>query len=99
MSIETIWLGIGFFGQALFFGRWVVQWIASEKKSESQVPVSFWYMSLIGGLITLAYAIYREDAVFIAGQSIGSFVYIRNLMLVSRTNQGNQPTGPSSPQT
>ena len=96
MSIETIWLAIGFLGQGLFFGRWVVQWIASEKKAESQVPVSFWYMSLIGGLITLAYAIYREDAVFIAGQSIGSLVYIRNLMLVSRVNQ---PTSPSPPQT
>ncbi len=57
MSIETIWLAIGFLGQGLFFGRWVIQWIASERKAESQVPISFWYMSLIGGLITLAYAI------------------------------------------
>lgn len=99
MSIETIWLAIGFLGQGLFFGRWVIQWIASERKAESQVPVSFWYMSLIGGLITLAYAIYREDPVFIAGQSIGSIVYIRNLMLISRASQANQPAGPSSPRT
>jgi lipid-A-disaccharide synthase-like uncharacterized protein len=96
MSLENIWLAIGFLGQGLFFGRWVVQWITSEKKSESQVPVSFWYMSLIGGLITLAYAIYRADPVFIAGQSIGSIVYVRNLMLISRTNQTNRPAGPSS---
>ena len=94
ITIEHIWLGIGFLGQALFFGRWVVQWIASEKKAESQVPVSFWYMSLIGGLITLAYAIYRKDPVFIAGQSIGSIVYVRNLMLISRASQ---PTSPSPP--
>ncbi len=99
MSLETIWLAIGFLGQGLFFGRWVVQWIASEKKAESQVPVSFWYMSLIGGLITLAYAIYREDPVFIAGQSIGSIVYVRNLMLISRARQANPPVSPSSPQT
>ena len=66
MSIETIWIGIGFLGQGLFFGRWVVQWIASERTSESRVPISFWYMSLIGGLITLTYAIYRMDPVFIA---------------------------------
>jgi len=99
ITIEYIWLAIGFLGQGLFFGRWVVQWIASEKKAESQVPISFWYMSLIGGLITLAYAIYREDPVFIAGQSIGSIVYIRNLMLISRSNQTNQPIGPSSPRT
>jgi lipid-A-disaccharide synthase-like uncharacterized protein len=96
MSIETIWLGIGFLGQGLFFGRWVVQWITSEKKAESQVPVAFWYMSLIGGLITLAYAIYRLDPVFIAGQSIGSIVYIRNLMLISRASQANRPVSPSS---
>ena len=99
MSIETIWLGIGFLGQGLFFGRWVVQWIASEKKAESQVPISFWYMSLIGGLITLAYAIYREDPVFIAGQSIGSIVYIRNLMLIFRASQANRPVSPSNPRT
>lgn len=98
LTTETIWLGIGFFGQALFFGRWVVQWIASEKKSESQVPVSFWYMSLIGGLITLAYAIYREDPVFIAGQGVGSVVYIRNLMLIRRTYDTKNPAGPPAQQ-
>ena len=99
MSIETIWLAIGFLGQGLFFGRWVIQWIASERKAASQVPISFWYMSLIGGLITLAYAIYRKDPVFIAGQSIGSIVYIRNLMLITRASRANQPGSPSSPQT
>jgi lipid-A-disaccharide synthase-like uncharacterized protein len=98
LTTETIWLGIGFFGQALFFGRWLVQWIASEKRAESQVPISFWYMSLIGGLITLAYAIYRMDPVFIAGQSVGSVVYIRNLMLIRRANQANSPAGPPAQQ-
>lgn len=96
VTIEHIWLAIGFLGQGLFFGRWMIQWIASEKKAESQVPIAFWYMSLIGGLITLAYAIYREDPVFIAGQSIGSLVYIRNLMLIARASQ---PASPSPPRT
>ena len=99
MTQEYIWLAIGFLGQGLFFGRWVVQWIASERKAESKVPVAFWYMSLIGGLITLAYAIYRVDPVFIAGQSIGSIVYIRNLMLISRASQTKQPADSSPPQT
>lgn len=81
---EIIWVAIGFLGQGLFFGRWVIQWIASERRAESRVPVAFWYMSLVGGLITLAYAIYRRDPVFIAGQSIGAIVYIRNLMLIYR---------------
>ena len=99
LTTETIWIGIGFFGQALFFGRWVVQWIASEKKAQSEVPLSFWYMSLIGGLITLAYAIYRLDPVFIAGQSVGSVVYIRNLMLIHRANRAKGPTAPATQQT
>ena len=86
MTTETIWLGIGFFGQALFFGRWLVQWIASERSAESRVPVSFWYMSLIGGLITLAYAIYRMDPVFISGQGLGAVVYVRNLILIHRAD-------------
>ena len=76
MSIETIWLAIGFLGQGVFFTRWVVQWVASERSAASRVPTAFWYMSLIGGLITLAYAIYRRDPVFIAGQSVGAFVYL-----------------------
>jgi lipid-A-disaccharide synthase-like uncharacterized protein len=87
---ETVWVAIGFLGQGLFFGRWLVQWIVSERRAESRMPIAFWYLSLVGGLITLAYAIYRRDPVFIAGQSIGALVYIRNLMLIHR--QGPQST-------
>ena len=99
LTTENIWIGIGFFGQALFFGRWLIQWIASEKKAQSEVPISFWYMSLIGGLITLAYAIYRRDPVFIAGQSVGSVVYVRNLMFIHRASRVKGPTGPPARQT
>jgi lipid-A-disaccharide synthase-like uncharacterized protein len=83
-ATEAIWLTIGFLGQGLFFTRWVVQWFKSERERESTIPLSFWYLSLIGGLITLAYAIYRRDPVFIAGQGVGAFVYVRNLMLIHR---------------
>jgi lipid-A-disaccharide synthase-like uncharacterized protein len=93
LSVETIWIAIGFLGQGLFFGRWVIQWIASERTAKSQVPIVFWYMSLIGGLITLAYAIYRRDPVFIAGQSIGAAVYVRNLMLINRASR--DPASPT----
>lgn len=93
-TTEIIWLGIGFLGQGVFFMRWVVQWIASEKHAESRVPIAFWYMSLIGGLITLAYAIYRKDPVFIAGQSVGAIVYLRNLMLIARSNQAGTASVP-----
>lgn len=89
MTTENIWITIGFLGQGIFFMRWVVQWLASERSAESRVPIGFWYLSLIGGFITLAYAIYRRDPVFIAGQSVGSFVYLRNLMLIKKTSSAH----------
>jgi lipid-A-disaccharide synthase-like uncharacterized protein len=82
---EIMWVGIGFVGQSLFFGRWLLQWFVSERKAESQIPIAFWYMSLIGSVIVLAYAIHRMDPVFIAGQGVGTLVYVRNIMLVQRT--------------
>ncbi len=85
--MESIWLGIGFFGQSLFFSRWVIQWIASERKAESQMPLAFWYMSLGGGLIVFVYAIHRRDPVFIVGQGTATFVYLRNLMLIYQTRK------------
>ena len=93
---ETIWLAIGFLGQGVFFMRWVIQWVASERSAQSRVPIAFWYMSLIGGLITLAYAIYRKDPVFIAGQSIGALVYLRNLMLIYKPSRAGTPSTTSS---
>ena len=81
-NVVKIWIGIGFAGQFLFFSRFLVQWIASEKEKKSVVPVSFWYFSLIGGTILLVYAIHRRDPVFILGQSLGLFVYIRNLWFI-----------------
>ena len=88
---EAIWITFGLLGQGVFFMRWVVQWVASEKSAQSRVPIAFWYMSLIGGLITLVYAIHIKDPVFILGQSIGAFVYIRNLMLIYRSPPTSAP--------
>lgn len=80
--IDKIWLSIGFLGQVMFSLRFLIQWVASEKKKESVVPITFWYFSLLGGLILLSYAIYRKDPVFILGQFGGIIVYLRNLMLI-----------------
>ncbi|MDB4349395.1 lipid-A-disaccharide synthase N-terminal domain-containing protein [Omnitrophica bacterium] len=79
-----LWLIIGFFGQFLFFMRFLVQWIASEIKKKSVIPVSFWYFSLGGAAILLIYAIHRKDPVFILGQSLGFLIYTRNLILIAR---------------
>lgn len=84
MSAEQFWLTVGFLGQAFFSMRFLVQWIASEKRRESVIPVSFWFFSIGGGLILLIYAIYRHDPVFILGQGAGLFVYLRNLYLIRR---------------
>jgi lipid-A-disaccharide synthase-like uncharacterized protein len=78
------WYLIGFAGQICFGSRFLVQWIASEVKKRSTVPLAFWHLSILGGLLLLAYAIWRRDPVFIVGQAFGQVVYVRNLILIRR---------------
>jgi lipid-A-disaccharide synthase-like uncharacterized protein len=85
LTPETAWLIIGFVGQGLFFMRFFVQWLASEKAGASMIPHVFWHLSIGGGLVLFAYAVYRQDPVFILGQSSGVLIYIRNLCLIRRT--------------
>jgi lipid-A-disaccharide synthase-like uncharacterized protein len=84
------WIAFGFLGQAAFSARFLVQWLWSEKRGESVIPIYFWYFSLLGGLILTIYAIHRRDPVFTVGQAFGLLVYIRNLMLIR--NQAKVPT-------
>ncbi len=84
MDTMTIWLAVGFMGQALFSARFLVQWISSEKQKKSVIPVAFWYFSLGGGVTLLSYAIFRLDPVFIHRQAGGLLVYSRNLYFVMR---------------
>ena len=81
-KIEIIFLLIGFFGQGLFASRFIIQWIYSEKKGESTIPIIFWYLSIFGGIGLLTYAIFRKDPVIILGQAFGIFIYLRNLILI-----------------
>jgi lipid-A-disaccharide synthase-like uncharacterized protein len=85
MSNLTCWLAVGFLGQALFTIRFLVQWVASERKRDSVVPVALWWLSLLGGTALLCYAVSRRDPVIVTGQAMGLFVYVRNLMLVNGT--------------
>lgn len=80
----NFWIVLGFVGQSMFTARFVVQWIASERRGESFVPVYFWFLSIAGSSIVLAYAIYRRDPVFIAAYGFGNFIYFRNLYLIYR---------------
>jgi lipid-A-disaccharide synthase-like uncharacterized protein len=84
LTPQKAWLALGFIAQGLFSARFLVQWLASERRGASVVPTSFWYLSLGGASLLLAYAIYRRDPVFILGQSFGLVVYLRNLVLIRR---------------
>ena len=82
--MTTFWLGVGLLGQAAFSGRFLMQWLASERAGRSVIPFSFWLLSLVGSSLLLIYAIYRRDPVFILGQSMGFAIYIRNVVLIRR---------------
>jgi len=88
------WLLVGFTGQGLFTARFVVQWLASERTGEVVVPAAFWWLSILGAVVLLSYAISRLDPVFAAGQSFGLFIYARNLMLESRRKPARADDGP-----
>ena len=81
-NLEILFLAIGFLGQGLFASRFIFQWIYSEKKGKSSIPIIFWYLSIFGGLGLLTYAIFRKDPVIITGQLFGIFIYTRNLVLI-----------------
>ena len=82
MNARAVWLALGFLGQALFALRFLLQWWRSERAGKSVVPIEFWYLSVGGGVLLLAYAVHRRDPVFILGQLTGIFVYLRNLQLI-----------------
>jgi lipid-A-disaccharide synthase-like uncharacterized protein len=81
-TADIIWISTGLIGQLLFGGRFLVQWLASEMQHKSVIPVAFWYLSIGGGIVLLAYALHLRDPVFILGQLMGLGVYARNLFLI-----------------
>jgi len=79
---DTAWLAAGFAAQGLFAARFLVQWVLSERARRSLLPVHFWYLSLIGAVLLLAYAVHRRDPVIAAGQIVGVGIYFRNLHFI-----------------
>jgi lipid-A-disaccharide synthase-like uncharacterized protein len=88
MNEDWLWLLVGFGGQALFMGRFVIQWFVSERQGRSVIPISFWYFSILGALVLLVYALHRRDPVFVAGQLLGVLIYLRNLHLIRLERAG-----------
>jgi lipid-A-disaccharide synthase-like uncharacterized protein len=82
-------LVVGFTGQLLFTSRFLIQWLASERAKASVMPVMFWWISIGGGVMLLIYSIWRQDPVFILGQSFGLVVYFRNLVLIAKSRRQN----------
>ena len=89
MDKSQWWLVIGFLGQGFFFSRFLTQWWASEKKKRSVVPTAFWYLSVLGGVTLLTYAVHRKDPVFIVGQGLGLLIYLRNLYWIHGSREGS----------
>ncbi|MFQ5685870.1 MAG: lipid-A-disaccharide synthase N-terminal domain-containing protein [Candidatus Scalindua sp.] len=89
MNSLNLWMCFGFVGQLLFGSRFFIQWIVSERKKESVIPLAFWYLSIGGSAILLSYAIHRKDPVFILGQCTGLFIYFRNLVLIHKKKKAD----------
>lgn len=84
MTNDQWWIAFGLMGQLLFSARFVVQWLKSEKEKKSVIPTAFWYFSISGGIVLLTYALHKQDPVFILGQSLGLFIYLRNIQLIRK---------------
>lgn len=77
-------LVLGIVSQIVFTLRFVYQWLYSEKQKESTLPFGFWLLSLIGSLLILTYAVFRQDPVLFTGHILGAIIYIRNLILTRK---------------
>jgi lipid-A-disaccharide synthase-like uncharacterized protein len=82
--VNLAWVALGLSGQLAFSGRMLLQWLVSEKKRESVIPESFWWLSLFGGLALFAYFVWRQDFVGVLGQSSGIVIYARNIRLIHK---------------
>ena len=88
-SDSIAWIVLGLMGNAAFFSRFLVQWLASERARQSVIPRAFWHLSIVGSLLLLTYAIHRRDPIFILAYLPNAFVYIRNLILIRRKEAGD----------
>ena len=92
-AIRDGWFFFGLLGTGIFYSRFFVQWVQSEARRRAVLPLSFWYLSLVGSLMLLAYSLWRNDLVFILGFLFNAIPYVRNIMLIRRQRHtGSEPT-------
>ncbi|KAA3519371.1 lipid A biosynthesis protein [Agrobacterium vitis] len=89
---DLIWLALGVIAQLMFSLRFIIQWLVSEKQKRSVIPAAFWWFSVIGGIMLLAYGIHRGEPIIMLGQGLGIIVYIRNLMLLHQGRKTDLPS-------
>jgi lipid-A-disaccharide synthase-like uncharacterized protein len=94
---DTVWIGIGFLGQAVFGIRFLIQWLRSEQAGHSVVPIAFWYCSLVGGLVSFTYAVHLQAWPLLIGQGMPIPIYVRNLYMIYRDRSRNPATALDSP--
>lgn len=90
------WVVMGLIGQGIFGSRFLVQWLVSERQKRSVIPMAFWYLSIVGSVVLLSYAIHRRDPVFIMGECGGIIIYIRNLILLRGAGGESRGSGEAS---
>lgn len=95
MSSEQFWLCVGFVAQGFFSMRFIVQWVVSERRRHSVIPIAFWVFSVCGGLTLLTYALHRRDPVFVIGELLGTLIYLRNLQFAWRARSPRAPRAES----
>tara|TARA_R110000868_G_scaffold153644_10_gene379177 strand:+ start:11126 stop:11407 length:282 start_codon:yes stop_codon:yes gene_type:complete len=81
------WTIFGFLGQGIYFLRFLIQWIYSEKSKASVVPDIFWPISIVGAIFLFVYAVARMDIVFIVGSVLSLFIYVRNYYFTIRSKK------------
>ena len=96
VQVKDPWAIIGWSGQLVFSSRFIVQWIASEKQKKSVIPLSFWYLSMVGSLLLLAYGFYVKQPVYIAGYLFNCIVYVRNLHLIKKEKDAGDTPPPAT---
>lgn len=89
MRTDKFWIAFGFAGQAVFAGAFLIQWLASEKRERSHIPISFWYLRIVGSMMLLALSIQMwqktdQSMVLVAGYAGSCVFYVRNLVLIYR---------------
>jgi len=93
---DPYWESVALVGEIIFGGRFIVQWLVSEVKKQSHIPIAFWYLSIVGSLILWVYTLHKGTPVLTAAFSLQIVIYLRNLQLIHRRRHATAQTPPTA---